>query len=1012
MSDIEAKLRLRADFAEAAKAFTSLRTAVREVTAEANGAGSGGQVPFRGMREGVRSISQQLSEAKVQLLALIGAQAGLAGIAGTARIVDEYAGLTARLRIVTGSQKEFNDALAATRSLARQYQAPLESTVALYTRMAAALKPLGGGAREAQVATEAMLSSLKVSGATTAGSASAILQFSQAMGAGTLRGEEFNSMLDAAPRLLDAIAAGLGKPRSELKSLAEQGQLTTSAVVGALTRELPKLQAEAAKMPQTIGGAVQGLRDRFSSLVGASAESSEGVRSVVGAIQALSDALPTVLKLLGTVAALLAAIKLGVLAEGLIAAGTAAATGAVGLGAFVAVLRGALGLIMGPVGWIVALGSLALAWVGLSKAQQQARDTSDAGLAAEKAAVDAEIEKRQKWLRENPLGTVDSAEQGAALLRLRQQRAALAEELETRREIARLAAKPVGGGSNTLQEPTTVKDFEDQYKSREAIVQKFELDRSKYILAKDKEIEAARLAGNAALEAKLTRAKQAALAQQQREEAEALKKFDADTTLSRLATYKEHYDRLADLAADATARALKANQDQFDDLLRSSQSYFDERAAQEEREAQQSLERLERELADKRKVLANNEAVLARARKNGTANDVQAAQEAVTQNRTDVERAQADIEKARRDAQDRTRQRQRDETAITREIQRQSAELVLQTKQLNDQVTAADLRAAAERRYADQKKRELAETGKSANADALIDAEARVAELALLQQRFAGFRDQVNQAEAEIEAAVARGEITSVEAEKAKFEARAKVVPQLEGILAALQAVAKTDAEKTAVARLRLDVRGLQDQTTELERTARDATSGGLSRMFVDIATRAKTAKEAALDFVASIGKSMLNLVAKRLGEQLTNSLFSSVGNLLPGLFTSSGSTSSVKLHSGGIVGLGGQAFTAPLAAFVGAPRYHSGGIAGLRPNEVPAILERGEEVLTRDDPRHARNAAALGGVSITVNVSGGSNDLDAQVAGQGLAAMVQTTVERWAVEQSREGGMLNRGRR
>ena len=56
-----------------------------------------------------------------------------------------------------------------------------------------------------------------------------------------------------------------------------------------------------------------------------------------------------------------------------------------------------------------------------------------------------------------------------------------------------------------------------------------------------------------------------------------------------------------------------------------------------------------------------------------------------------------------------------------------------------------------------------------------------------------------------------------------------------------------------------------------------------------------------------------------------------------------------------------------PVEAFANAQRYHTGGLAGFRPNEVPAILEKNEEVLTRDDPRHVLNggksAGAAGGV-------------------------------------------------
>lgn len=63
--------------------------------------------------------------------------------------------------------------------------------------------------------------------------------------------------------------------------------------------------------------------------------------------------------------------------------------------------------------------------------------------------------------------------------------------------------------------------------------------------------------------------------------------------------------------------------------------------------------------------------------------------------------------------------------------------------------------------------------------------------------------------------------------------------------------------------------------------------------------------------------------------------------------------------HSGGTVGSGGPRRTVHPAAFAGAPRYHSGGIAGLRAGEVPAILQRGETVLPR--------GSSMGGNDITI---------------------------------------------
>ena len=70
-------------------------------------------------------------------------------------------------------------------------------------------------------------------------------------------------------------------------------------------------------------------------------------------------------------------------------------------------------------------------------------------------------------------------------------------------------------------------------------------------------------------------------------------------------------------------------------------------------------------------------------------------------------------------------------------------------------------------------------------------------------------------------------------------------------------------------------------------------------------------------------------------------------------------------LHSGGLAGAaGGDWRSVHPAAWADAPRLHMGGIAG---DEVPAVLRRGEEALTRSDPRH-RNNGGGGGSNVVVN--------------------------------------------
>jgi tape measure domain-containing protein len=80
-------------------------------------------------------------------------------------------------------------------------------------------------------------------------------------------------------------------------------------------------------------------------------------------------------------------------------------------------------------------------------------------------------------------------------------------------------------------------------------------------------------------------------------------------------------------------------------------------------------------------------------------------------------------------------------------------------------------------------------------------------------------------------------------------------------------------------------------------------------------------------------------------GGGLGSAIGSGLSSFIGGLF-----------HDGGVVGDGGRSTAIPISAAAFAPAYHTGGIAGLRPDEMFAKLRIGEEVLTRDDPRHRWN--------------------------------------------------------
>jgi len=166
-------------------------------------------------------------------LAGIGIGAGLAEII---KMADEYAKFTAQLRLASTSVADYAASYEAVKRIAKTSQQDLASTGGLYARIANGTRELGTTQKQVAAITETVNLALRVSGATATESTSAQLQLSQAFASGTLRGEEFNAVNEAAPRLMKALADGMGLPVGALKAMAGEGQITSNIMARPPTR--------------------------------------------------------------------------------------------------------------------------------------------------------------------------------------------------------------------------------------------------------------------------------------------------------------------------------------------------------------------------------------------------------------------------------------------------------------------------------------------------------------------------------------------------------------------------------------------------------------------------------------------------------------------------------------------------------------------------------------------------------------------------------------------------------
>jgi lambda family phage tail tape measure protein len=118
-----------------------------------------------------------------------------------------------------------------------------------------------------------------------------------------------------------------------------------------------------------------------------------------------------------------------------------------------------------------------------------------------------------------------------------------------------------------------------------------------------------------------------------------------------------------------------------------------------------------------------------------------------------------------------------------------------------------------------------------------------------------------------------------------------------------------------------------------------------------------KTGKLNFRDLVTSLIVDLAKLAARKF-------ILGPIANALSGALGGAGGIFANILHAGGMVGSSGPSRIVPALAFAAAPRMHSGGVAGLRHDEVPAILQRGERVLSR---REAQSYGGGGTVNVTI---------------------------------------------
>ena len=245
-----------------------------------------------------REIEEGTNEANELMQTIKGAVAAYATIqtlSAALNLSDQLTSTTARLNLM-------NDGLQTTQDLQNMIYLSAERARGRYQATADAVSKLGLMAGDAFSSSEEIIALMEqvnkqftIAGTEAAGIDAAMLQLTQAMGSGVLRGEEYNSILEQAPNIIQAIADYMEVPKGQLKDMAAEGQITAEIVKAAMFAVADDTNAKFESMPKTFSQiwtsfqntalmAFQPVLQRMNEI--ANSEASQNF--VNGAIEALS----------------------------------------------------------------------------------------------------------------------------------------------------------------------------------------------------------------------------------------------------------------------------------------------------------------------------------------------------------------------------------------------------------------------------------------------------------------------------------------------------------------------------------------------------------------------------------------------------------------------------------------------------------------------------------------------------------------------------------------------------
>ncbi|HHE8508291.1 TPA: tape measure protein [Citrobacter freundii] len=180
---------------------------------------------------------------------------------------DNMSQLNARIERLTGSTAAASQTMQNLMRISSATGGSLQDTAKLWETLSTALRDTGATNGQIIQLTETLQKIGRIGGSSSEEMANALRQFGQSISSGTVRAEEFNSILEQMPELARQIAAGMGVSIGELRQLMLNGKLTAEDALNAIQKQTGSVNAEFEKLPRTLSQANTALTNSFLTMV-------------------------------------------------------------------------------------------------------------------------------------------------------------------------------------------------------------------------------------------------------------------------------------------------------------------------------------------------------------------------------------------------------------------------------------------------------------------------------------------------------------------------------------------------------------------------------------------------------------------------------------------------------------------------------------------------------------------------------------------------------------------------